>query len=91
MWDGEKFIKFVGTVAATDSCYTDNSVEFGKACETLSWIIALRHLIDQTQMASLKKPTNELKKVLQQYCWSQDWTKSGGRIPWDAVAICEVT
>ena len=39
--------------------YTDNSLEFGKACEDLPGITALQHLIDSRQMASLKEPFEE--------------------------------
>ena len=31
-------------------------------------------------MVSLKEPSDELRKVPQQYCYSQDCTKSGGQI-----------
>ena len=29
------------------------------------------------------------KKVLQQYCYGQDWMISGGPILWNIIAICE--
>ena len=35
-------------------------------------ITALQHLIDPRQMASLKEPSDEQRKVRQQYCYSQD-------------------
>ena len=25
------------------------------------------------------------------YCYNQDWMKSGGRIPWNVIAICEMS
>ena len=33
----------------------------------------------------------EWKKVLQQYCYKQDWMKNGGLILWNAIAICEMS
>ena len=39
--------------------YTDNSMEFGKACEVFHGITALQHLIDSRQMTSLKEPFDE--------------------------------
>ena len=42
-------------------------------------IIELQGLIDPRQMASLTEPFEEQKKVLQQYCYKQDWMKGGGQ------------
>ena len=40
--------------------YTDNSLEFGKACEDLSWkIIVRRHHTDRKQMGLLKEQCQE--------------------------------
>ena len=51
-------------------------------------IAALRRLIDPRQMASLKEPSD----VRQQYCYSQEWMKSGGgQTLRNAVAICETS
>ena len=43
-------------------------------------ITALQHLIDPRQMATLKEPFDEQRKVRQQYCYNQDWMKGGGLI-----------
>ena len=42
-------------------------------------------------MASPRKPFDEWKKVLQQYCHNQDWMEDGDPILWNAVAICEMS
>ena len=42
-------------------------------------------------MASLKEQYEEWMKKLQQYCYNQDWKKSGGLIQWNAIAICEMS
>ena len=39
--------------------YTDNSLEFGKACEDLSRIIVRRHHTDQKQMGLLREQCAE--------------------------------
>ena len=54
-------------------------------------INAFQHFIDPRQMASLKEPSDEQRKVRQQYCYSQDWMNNGGLILWNAVAICEMS
>ena len=69
--------------------YTDNSLEFGKACEDLSWDIVRRHHTDQKQMGLQKEQCVEWKKAHLRYYCNQVWMKTGGRIPWNAVAIWE--
>ena len=63
--------------------YTDNSLEFGKACKDLSWIILRQH------RRLLKERHAEWKKGHLRYCCNQVWTMNGGRIPWNAIPICE--
>ena len=63
----------------------------GKRVKVYHGITALQHLIDPRQMASLKESFDESSKVLQQYCYSQDWMKGGGLVPWNAVATCETS
>ena len=61
--DGKEFTKVPRAVAKTKVIYTDNSLEFGKSCEDLSWkIIELRHLIDPRQMALLESAVRRVKE-----------------------------
>ena len=50
--------------------YTDNSLEFGKSCEDLSWNHCTSNT-DQKQMGLLKEQCAELKKVPLLYCCNQ--------------------
>ena len=54
-------------------------------------ITELQHLIDPRQIASLREPFDEKKKVLEEYCCNQDWMKDGGPILWNAIAVCEMS
>ena len=63
----------------------------GKHVKIYHGMTVLQHLIDPRQMASLKEPFDQSKKVLQQYCHSQDWMKGGGPTLWNAIAICEMS
>ena len=40
-------------------------------------------------MGLVREQCAELRKGHLRYCFNQVWTKSGGRIPWNATAICE--
>ena len=77
--------------------YTDKSLEFGRACEVLSWNhrISTLHRSERSgvaeEMTSLRERYAESRKELLQCCYNQDWMKSGGRIPWNASAICEMS
>ena len=51
-------------------------------------IVRQRHT-DQKHMRLQKEQCQEWKKVRLQYCCNQVWTKNGGRIPWNAIPICE--
>ena len=62
----------------------------GKHVKFYHEITALQNLVDPRQMASLKEPS-EWKKAHQQCCGSQDRMKGGGQIPWNAIAICEMS
>ena len=56
--------------------YIDNSLEFAKACEDLSW----NHCTSTPHRS---------EKVRLRYCCNQVWMKSGGQIPRNAFPICE--
>ena len=60
--------------------YTDNSVEFGNACEDLS----LNHCTSTPHRSETRGIAEEWKKGHLRY-----WTKNGRQIPWNAIPICE--
>ena len=55
----EKLSKVLGTREETNSHYTDNSLEFDKACEDLSGIIARPHHTDRRLMVLRKEQCAE--------------------------------
>ena len=70
--------------------YTDNSLEFGKACEDLSWnhCTSTPHRSETNGIAEravrrVKEGTSAV------FCCNQVWMKIGGQIPWNAKPICE--
>ena len=69
--------------------YTDNSLEFGKACEDLSWnhIASTPHRSETNGIA--ERAVRRIWKRHLQYCFNQVWMKNGGRVPWSATAFCE--
>ena len=67
---------------------TDNSLEFGKACEDLSWnhCTSTPHRSETNGIAERAvRRVNERRYI----CCNQVWMKNGGRIPWNVTAICE--
>ena len=61
--------------------YTDNSLECGKSCDDLSW--------DHCTSTPHRSETNGIaERALRCYC-SSVWVTTGGRILWNATAICE--
>ena len=62
----------------------------GKHVKIYHGIAALQHAIDPRRLGLLKEPSDESKKVRQQYCYSQDWMNGCGPILWNAIAICEI-
>ena len=65
--------------------YTDNSLEFGKSCEELSWNHLRQHRTDRKQMGLLRELYAGLRKGFLQYCCNQVWVTNGGRIPWNVL------
>ena len=55
-----------------------------------SGIIELQHLIDPRQKALLKERHAEKRKAPLLKCCNQSWTKNGGLILWNAIAISEM-
>ena len=52
-------------------------------------IILRQHRTDRKLMGLLRERYAGLRKGPLQYCCKQFWTKNGGRIPWNAAALCE--
>ena len=80
--------KFLELVGKPEVIYTDNSLEFRKACEDLSWnhCTSTPHRSETTGIAQravrrVKEGTSAV--VLQM--------KIGGQIPWNAFLICETS
>ena len=69
--------------------YTDNSLEFDKACEEL----ACKHCTSTPHRSETnglpKEQYAEIRNGHLQYCCNQVWMKNGGQIPWNATANCE--
>ena len=69
--------------------HTDNSLEFGRACEIYLGIIVRQHLTVQRQLVLLKERYAELRKGLLQCCCNQVWMQNGGWILWSVIAVLE--
>ena len=69
--------------------YTDNSLEFGKACEELSWNFVHQRLTVAKQMVLLEEQYAESSKDFLQCCGNLAWMKSGGLIRRNTAVVCE--
>ena len=85
----KNLMKFQEPTRKPKVIYTDDSLEFGKSCEELSWshCTSTPHRSDTNGIAeravrSAKEGTSAL--LLQSAC-----VTNGGRILWNATAICE--
>ena len=69
--------------------YTDNPLGFGKSCEDLSWNpgASTPHRSETNGIAWSKR--RYVCCVVAVRFGYQVWTMNGGRIPWNAAAICE--
>ena len=70
---------------------TDNSQEFGKSCEDLSWNHRASTLHRSETIGIADEPYAEKRKRRLLYCCNEAWMKSGGLILWNAIAICEMS
>ena len=68
--------------------YTDNSLEFGKACEALS----RNHCTSTPRRTEtngiVERAVCRVKEGT--YCYNQVWMKIGGQIPWNVTPTCEM-
>ena len=81
--------KFLEPTRKPKVIYTDNSLEFGKACEDLSWnhCSSTSHRPETNGIA--ERAVRRVKEGhLRCYC-SPVWMTNGGRIPWNVTAICK--
>ena len=72
-------LKFLDPSQAPKVVFSDNSMEFGKACEVLSWShrTSTPHRSETNGMAA--RAVRRRKKVRQQYCYNQGLVKGGGQ------------
>ena len=88
-WTQKNLMKFLEPTRKPKVIYTDNSLEFGKSCEELSWNHCASTPHRAEHMGLPKEQCAEWKKGhLWCYC-SPVWVTSGGRILWNVTAICE--
>ena len=77
--------KFLEPTRKPKVIYTDNSLEFDKALESL--------FVNTTQIGNTwdccKSSAQEWRKVRLLYCCNQVWMKVGGQIPWNVTPIWE--
>ena len=69
---------------------TDNPKNWANLVKIHFGIIVLQHRTDRKLMGLLREQCAELRKGRLRYCCNQVWMKNGGRIPWNATAICEI-
>ena len=70
--------------------YTDNSLEFGKACEDLSWnhCTSTPHRSETNGIA--ERAVRRVKEGTSAVLLQSDLDENGGRIPWNVTAMCEI-
>ena len=64
---------------------------FGKSCAYYLGIIVRQHLTVRKQNGIAERGLCRIQEGLLLYCCNQVWMKNGGRIPWSATAICEMS
>ena len=68
-WDGEKFVKILGAVAQTESCKNRQLDGIWESMWRFNMESPHFNTSDWREMALLKEPFDEWKKVLQHYCY----------------------
>ena len=71
--------------------HTDNSLEFGIACEDLSWnhCTSTPHRSETNGIA--ERAVRRVRKAPLLYCCNQVWTKNGGQILWNFSYLRNIT
>ena len=83
----QKFLEPTGKPRVT---YTDNSLEFGRSCEDLTWNHCTSTPYRSETNGIAERAVRRVKEGTLLYCCNQAWMKNGGRIPWNVTAICEI-
>ena len=83
-------MKFLEPTRKPKVIYTDNSLEFGKSCEELSWTHceSTPHRSETHGIAEIA--VRRVKEGHLRCCCSQVWVTNGGRIPSNVIPICEI-
>ena len=83
--------KFLEPSLKSKVIFTDNSLEFGKYCQDLSWNhrTSTHHRSETNDIA--ERAVRRVKEGTQQYCYNRDWMKNGGPILRNAIAMCETS
>ena len=89
--EGEESTEISGAVTKAKSFFSDNSLEFGKSCEELSWNHRTCTPYRSKTNGIAERANDEQTREHQLYYCNPDWMRSGGRILWNAIAICEVS
>ena len=71
--------------------YTDNSLEFGRSYEDLSWNPVLLHPVDRSETNGIAE--REVRRVKEgtSAVLLQSSMKNGGLMLWNAIAICDMS
>ena len=85
----KSLMKFLELSRKPKVIYTDNSLEFGKACEDLSWNhwTSTPHRSETNGIA--EKALRRIKEGTSAVLLQSGLDQNGGRIPWSVTAICE--
>ena len=84
----KSLLKFLESSHKPKVICTDRNI--ANPVKTCHGFIVRLHFVDPRHMVLLKEQYAEFKKVLQQYCYNQDWMKGGGLILRSAAATCEM-
>ena len=82
--------KFLEPITKPKFIFTDNSWFFGKAGEDLSWHHCMSTPHRSKTNGIAERAVRRIQKEHLRYCCNRDWTKIGGRIPWNVTATCEI-
>ena len=69
--------------------YTDNSLEFDKACEDLSWESLHVYTTPIGDQPRCQKSSAQQRKAPLLYCCNRVWMKIGGQILWNGALVRE--
>ena len=67
--------------------YTDNTLEFGKSCEDLSW----NHCTSTLHRSETNGIAERAVRRIKEGTSARAWVKNGGLVPWTVTVICEMS